>query len=196
MRSQRHSIKIITTRRLDIYNLHDGRGKIYISVKYVEETIAHKLIVETQQIDGRTFEFGHGAQPLLLQFIWFAKLTQKEDRDQYNKQMYKQQTAVAFCITSSNSSSLWHILVLMFVASTYWCTQQSNHLIAFLLDLCLQGVCSQMWCTTSIEWKVDNVVVRIESLAEDFENVLVLARPFWLFECMDLKAVTYTIFQR
>jgi hypothetical protein len=40
-----------------------------ILVKYIEETIAHKLIVETQQINGRTFQFGHGAQSLLPRFI-------------------------------------------------------------------------------------------------------------------------------
>ncbi len=114
------------------------------SVKYIE-TIAHKMIIETQQVDGRTFEFGHGAQSLFLLFIWFAKLTQEEDRDQYNKQM-----TVAFCNRYSNSSLLWQILVLCLFLLT------GSH-----SDLCLQGACSQMWCTTSVKWKVDNVVVRI-----------------------------------
>jgi hypothetical protein len=44
-------------------------GNLSTSVKYFEETIAHKMIIETQQIDGRTFEFGHGASSLLLLFI-------------------------------------------------------------------------------------------------------------------------------
>jgi hypothetical protein len=36
---------------------------------YKEETIAHEMMIETQQIDGHTFEFGHGAQSFLLWFI-------------------------------------------------------------------------------------------------------------------------------
>jgi len=56
---------------------------------------------------------------------WLVTLTQEEDKDLYNKHMYKQKT-VAFCKRSSNSSSLWHILVLRLSLLT---GAHNNHII-------------------------------------------------------------------
>ena len=47
-----------------------------------------------------------------------------------------------------------------------------------------------------LQLQVDIVVVKKLSSAERFESIFVLARPSWLFDFLDLKPATSTIFQK
>ena len=155
-------------------------------VKYIEEPIAHKMMIEMQQIDGRTFEFGHGAQSLLLLFIWFAKLTQEEDRDQNNKQMYKQKT-VAFCNRRRIASSLWQMLVLCLSLLT---GAHNNHII--WLPACWICACRVLAV------KCDVQQASIEKWMSEYNHWLKIWKrvgirpPFLIFWMYGFKPVTYT----